>query len=106
MSGVIFRSIFMDLSQKAIEQPECTDLFIGLVDIDYFKQINDNYGRRMGGLAIQRLSQCLEKGLEVDYRDRADFVEKFDPAKDNFLARLGGRRVRFCLPLPVGSGLP
>lgn len=89
LSGVMLRSTFMDLLQKAIEQPECTDLFIGLVDIDYFKQINDNYGHRMGDLAIQRLSQCLEKGLEVDYWDRADFVEKFDPAKDNVLARLG-----------------
>lgn len=100
LSGVILRSTFMDLLQKAIEQPECTDLFIGLVDIDYFKQINDNYGRRMGGLAIQRLSQCLEKGLEVDYRDRADFVEKFDPAKDNVLARLGGDEFVFACHCP------
>ncbi|XJZ45546.1 hypothetical protein ACIA4P_03465 [Lactobacillus delbrueckii subsp. bulgaricus] len=28
LSGVILRSTFMDLSQKAIEQPECTDFFI------------------------------------------------------------------------------
>ena len=96
----MLRSTFMDLSQKAIEQPECTDFFIGLVDIDYFKQINDNYGRRMGDLAIQRLSQCLEKGLEVDYRDLADFVEKFDPAKDNVLARLGGDEFFFACHCP------
>nr|WP_241095276.1 diguanylate cyclase [Lactobacillus delbrueckii] len=51
----------MDLSQKAIEQPECTDLFIGLVDIDYFKQINGNYGHRMGDLAIQRLASAWKK---------------------------------------------
>ena len=100
LSGVMLRSTFMDLSQKAIEQPECTDLFIGLVDIDYFKQINDNYGRRMGDLAIQRLSQCLEKELKVDYRDRADFVEKFDPAKDNVLARLGGDEFVFACHCP------
>ena len=50
LSGVMLRSTFMDLSQKAIEQPECTDLFIVLVDIDYFKQINDNYGQRLSQL--------------------------------------------------------
>ena len=50
LSGVMLRSTFMDLSQKAIEQPECTDFFIGLVDIDYFKQINDNYGQRLSQL--------------------------------------------------------
>ncbi|MGZ1211087.1 diguanylate cyclase domain-containing protein [Lactobacillus delbrueckii subsp. bulgaricus] len=64
LSGVIFRSIFMDLSQKAIEQPECTDFFIGLVDIDYFKQINDNYGRflpataRRKRLALRKCRAC------------------------------------------------
>ncbi|MGZ1298328.1 hypothetical protein ACXO79_00265 [Lactobacillus delbrueckii subsp. bulgaricus] len=64
LSGVIFRSIFMDLSQKAIEQPECTDFFIGLVDIDYFKQINDNYGRflpataRWKRLALRKCRAC------------------------------------------------
>lgn len=100
LSGVMLRSTFMDLLQKAIEQPESTDLFIGLVDIDHFKQTNDNYGHRMGDLAIQRLSQCLEKGLEVDYRDRADFAEKFDPAKDNVLARLGGDEFVFACHCP------
>lgn len=100
LSGVMLRSTFMDLLQKAIEQPESTDLFIGLVDIDHFKQTNDNYGHRMGDLAIQRLSQCLEKGLEVDYRDRADFAEKFDPAQDNVLARLGGDEFVFACHCP------
>ncbi|GHN41058.1 hypothetical protein ME796_04070 [Lactobacillus delbrueckii] len=50
LSGVMLQSTFMDLLQKAIEQPECTDLFIGLVDIDYLKQINDNYGQRLSQL--------------------------------------------------------
>lgn len=100
LSGVMLRSTFMDLLQKAIEQPESTDLFVGLVDIDHFKLINDNYGHRMGDLAIQRLSECLEKGLGVDYRNRADFMEKFDPAKDNVLARLGGDEFVFACHCP------
>ena len=76
------------------------DVAAMMADIDHFKQVNDNYGHRMGDLAIQRLSQCLEKGLEVDYRDRADFVEKFDPAKDNVLARLGGDEFVFACHCP------
>ncbi|GHW00483.1 hypothetical protein lacNasYZ03_01700 [Lactobacillus nasalidis] len=97
MSGVMNRSTFMTLLQKAVDQPECGDLFVGLVDIDHFKQINDSYGHRMGDLAIQELSRSLEKGLRVCYQDKAGFADSFDPSSDNVLARLGGDEFVFAM---------
>lgn len=101
LSGAMIRSTFADLLQKTVDRPECTDLYIGLIDIDHFKQINDSYGHQMGDLAIRELSNCFVQGLNVDYHDRAEFLEDYDPKKDSLLGRLGGDEFVFAFHAPA-----
>jgi diguanylate cyclase (GGDEF)-like protein len=52
-----------------------------LIDLDEFKQINDNYGHRMGDLALRHVARLLLKNLR-----RTDIVSRW--GGDEFLAWL------------------
>ncbi len=58
-------------------------LSLAMVDVDYFKQYNDNYGHAMGDLALQRIAQALDGALKR-------------PA--DLIARYGGEEFVFLLP--------
>jgi diguanylate cyclase (GGDEF)-like protein len=62
-----------------------SDLCVLMVDIDWFKNINDKYGHLTGDVAIQRVAALLKKHVR-----KADLV-----------ARYGGEE--FCLVLPGTS---
>jgi diguanylate cyclase (GGDEF)-like protein len=34
---------------------------VALIDIDYFKRVNDNYGQETGGEAIKHISNLIDK---------------------------------------------
>ncbi|MFT4104365.1 MAG: sensor domain-containing diguanylate cyclase [Lacrimispora sp.] len=53
-----------------------------LVDIDYFKQINDKYGHPGGDVTLKRLVECIHTKLEA-----------YD-----YIGRLGGDEFVVCLP--------
>lgn len=54
-----FDEKYNDLLQTASEKNEC--LSIALVDIDFFKKVNDNYGHGNGDLVLKQLGEILKK---------------------------------------------
>lgn len=62
-----------------------TDLAVALVDLDWFKQVNDTYGHLLGDRVLQRVVEVLQGALPTDA----------------FCARYGGEE--FVLVLPAIS---
>lgn len=58
--------------QLSLAQRYGTPLCVVMVDIDLFKQLNDDHGHAMGDAALQHVAQLLREGL----RD-SDFVARF-----------------------------
>lgn len=67
LTKVFNRRHFMDMIYKEINyatrvrQP----LSVILLDVDYFKRINDNYGHQAGDVVLQTIAQRLSKELRV-----------------------------------------
>lgn len=59
------------------EWPRCRrngqDFTVAIIDVDYFKQFNDNYGHLQGDIALRTVAQ----ELEVQLKRPADFVARF-----------------------------
>lgn len=71
-------STFMTISKRCQEP-----LSIFMIDIDFFKPYNDNYGHDAGDIAIQRVAEAIESLL---------------PRSIDFVARYGGEEFVVLLP--------
>ena len=60
-----------------------TALSVVVVDVDYFKQLNDRYGHLYGDEVLKRIGSLLQQALR---------------AKDDFAARFGGEEFVILLP--------
>ena len=89
LTGIFNRRTFFDLAarQHALHLRQQRSLSFLLIDLDYFKMINDEYGHSHGDQALRAVAECL-----------ADEVRQGD-----IFARIGGEE--FCLLLP-DTGLP
>ena len=83
LTGLYNRRCFFDRGEKlysrAVEEGE--DLCCAMIDIDYFKKVNDSFGHDVGDRVIQKVAQTLRKGV----------------GKNDIVARFGGEE--FCLLL-------
>lgn len=66
-----------------VNKQENTSLVVAIIDIDFFKQFNDNYGHGAGDIALRQVGQAL---CEVCQRPR------------DFVARYGGEEFVVILP--------
>jgi diguanylate cyclase len=63
------------------------DITIAVVDIDFFKRINDSFGHKAGDRVLQLLARELKKGLR----------------STDFIARIGGEEFVVLLPETTGA---
>jgi diguanylate cyclase (GGDEF)-like protein len=61
----------------------CTSLSVGMVDVDFFKQYNDQYGHAMGDRALYQIASSLKASLE---------------RPGDLVARYGGEEFALILP--------
>ncbi len=67
LTGIFNRRHLLILGAKALEQAQRyhRPLAAIMVDIDHFKQINDQYGHTVGDLFLKELAQYLQKNLRA-----------------------------------------
>ncbi len=77
LTGIANRMRLNEFGEEAYERcySSKTPLAIEILDIDYFKEYNDNYGHQSGDEAIRAVATCLQKLCKY---------------KDLFCARYGG----------------
>ncbi|MBL1210934.1 diguanylate cyclase domain-containing protein [Geminocystis sp. GBBB08] len=65
LTGLYKRNFFMNFLSKTLANAkrQKTTVAIMFLDIDYFKEINDNYGHDVGDLFLQEFSQRLKNAL-------------------------------------------
>jgi len=87
-------------------------VIFGLLDVDYFKRVNDTWGHDAGDRVLQQLAQCLrELTRQGDYVIRwggEEFLLVFRPMPRAQLRILGERVCRRIAehPFDIGNGTP
>lgn len=63
LTGVLNRSTLQSVFQKegAISKRQHSGLSLLMLDIDWFKSVNDTYGHHAGDLALKTLTQCIQE---------------------------------------------
>ena len=99
LTGLFNRRHMVALTEKlrAREQRQPRNLTLMLMDLDHFKEINDQYGHELGDRVLERVSALLrEQGREQDFVGRwggEEFLVVM-PETDPTQARIAAERIR------------
>jgi diguanylate cyclase (GGDEF)-like protein len=91
LTGLLTRTFLADRLGKMLDEAHRLDLALSLImiDLDHFKQVNDNFGHAAGDVALRRTARVIHETI----RDR-------DPA-----VRMGGEELAAFLPgVPLIEG--
>ena len=84
LTGIFNRRYFFDQGELAYAHSEKSGFCpcVAMLDIDYFKDVNDSYGHKLGDLCLQKIGKILS--------------ERF--SENEIAARIGGEE--FCILIP------
>lgn len=84
LTGLYNRRHFFDVGEKLFMRATRSQkpIAVALIDIDFFKQVNDTYGHDIGDLVLKNMGELLNNSLRVS----------------DLIARFGGEEFGFLLP--------
>jgi diguanylate cyclase (GGDEF)-like protein len=103
LTGLYNHKTFHEYLEKLIEQSESSHLplQLGIIDIDNFKNVNDNYGHWVGDIVLKRVGEQIKAHVTQD-----DFVSRYggeefaviftDKNKDESYLLLEQIRIEIC----------
>lgn len=64
LTGLLNRGAFEDILRRELLRARRADTTMGvmMIDIDYFKQVNDSFGHMVGDLVLRRIAETLREG--------------------------------------------
>jgi diguanylate cyclase (GGDEF)-like protein len=89
LTGLVSRSHFFELAEHELHRTQRNkkSLSVLMMDVDFFKNINDKYGHKTGDLVLQKLADvCKNELREID-----------------IIGRIGGEEFAFVLPETTAS---
>lgn len=109
LTGIMNRGAILDILRKEIARAdrERSNLSIGLLDIDYFKTVNDTFGHLVGDDVLRRLVECIRHQLrEYDHLGRyggEEFLVIAPGCGQEEAAQLFGRLCREVAATPLDT---
>ncbi|MCR5723787.1 MAG: GGDEF domain-containing protein [Treponema sp.] len=89
LTSLLNRWRFFSYSEEILSNHANQRKFLGVIDLDGFKQINDNLGHQAGDKVIQITAKIIKDTLNIPNEDT--FIKNWNPSADIPLAgRLGG----------------
>ncbi|MBP5291830.1 MAG: GGDEF domain-containing protein [Lachnospiraceae bacterium] len=89
LTSLLERKTFFNLGGIAMED-QTPFMALCLIDLDGFKQINDQLGHQVGDRAIKITGELINDILQADLSEKWGYKEKVIKEKKSFAGRLGG----------------
>jgi PleD family two-component response regulator len=82
-TGLYNRRHFKDTLEKelALAKRHAQSLSVIMMDIDYFKAVNDVYGHTFGDLVLKQFTKTLQKAVR---RSTSGSTDRLDPCQETF----------------------
>ena len=91
LTELLARGLFFDMAAKVLADLDKRGFTaLVLIDLDHFKEVNDELGHQVGDLVIKTASSVILSTLEVDYSEKWNFPETVLETRGSFAGRLGG----------------
>ncbi|MBQ7679740.1 MAG: GGDEF domain-containing protein [Butyrivibrio sp.] len=90
LTSLLNRGRFFSMTDRILHEKDGEYMALCLLDLDGFKQINDQLGHQMGDKAIQMTGQTILEVMRIDESERWSFPERVLKERGSFAGRLGG----------------
>lgn len=104
LSGMNNRRAFFDISQQVLIEAKrsCKAFSLLMLDIDFFKEVNDNYGHAIGDEIIKSVAKTIElqkREMDISARFGGEEFIILSPTTNTYEARILAERIR----MKIGS---